>query len=86
MHRDLKPENIVFRNKDNFDEIVIVDFGLSEFFDQKYTFKRSGSLGYIAPEILKDKPYNQKIDMFSIGVIFYIMLFGKHPFDSLSPE
>ena len=33
MHRDLKPENIVFRNKDNFDDIVIVDFGLSEFFD-----------------------------------------------------
>ncbi|KAM3140513.1 hypothetical protein pb186bvf_007325 [Paramecium bursaria] len=86
MHRDLKPENIVFRNKDNYDDIVIVDFGLSEFFDQKYNFKRCGSIGYIAPEILKDKPYNQKIDIFSIGVIFYIMLFGQNPFDHQSVQ
>jgi serine/threonine protein kinase len=58
IHRDIKPENIMFSNKNNL-EVKIVDFGLAEFVnDPEVLFKRSGTPGYVAPEILKDRPYD----------------------------
>lgn len=53
IHRDLKPENLIFVDDDKY-EIKIVDFGLSEFVnDPEQLYKRSGTPGYVAPEILK---------------------------------
>lgn len=54
MHRDLKPENIMFRKRDkNNLEVVIVDFGLAEFWEHEpFLFSRCGTPGYVAPEIL----------------------------------
>lgn len=73
MHRDIKPENIVFKKKMGVD-IVLADFGLSEFSQRKeWIFKRCGTPGYVAPEILRDKPYTSKIDVFSLGIILYIL-------------
>ena len=73
MHRDIKPENIVFKNKGDI-ELVLADFGLSEFYKRKdWVFKRCGTPGYVAPEILLDKPYDYKIDIFSAGIILYIL-------------
>ena len=71
IHRDIKPENLIFTEKNSL-EIKIVDFGLAEYVnDSEVLFKRSGTPGYVSPEILRDRPYNQKTDLFSLGVILY---------------
>ena len=73
MHRDIKPENLIFREKDSY-ELVLADFGLAEFANKKdKIFKRCGTPGYVAPEILNDKPYDTKSDIFAAGVLLYIM-------------
>lgn len=74
IHRDLKPENIVFRDKEDPYEVVIVDFGFAtKVEDYKNLFTRCGTPGYVAPEVLNDFPYNWKADVFSAGIIFYIL-------------
>ena len=73
IHRDIKPENLIFKNQDSYD-IRIVDFGLSEFInDPDQLYKRSGTPGYVAPEILKNQSYNEKSDVFATGIIFYLL-------------
>jgi len=58
IHRDIKPENLIFADKNSL-EIKVIDYGLAEFVqDPEVLFKRSGTPGYVSPEILKDKPYN----------------------------
>ncbi|CAK94349.1 unnamed protein product (macronuclear) [Paramecium tetraurelia] len=84
MHRDLKPENLLLKSKDNDTDIVIADLGLAHIMDQQPLYKRCGTPGFVAPEILKyndQSPfYNEKCDIFSAGVIFYFMVTGFHPF------
>lgn len=73
MHRDIKPENLIFREKNSF-ELVLADFGLAEFARKdEMIFTRCGTPGYVAPEILNDLPYDTKSDMFSAGIILYIL-------------
>jgi serine/threonine protein kinase len=84
MHRDLKPENILLRKEGDYD-CVIADFGLSTWADEpEYLFVRCGTPGYVAPEIVNLKDLKAKCDpicdMFSLGVIFHILLLGKSPF------
>ncbi len=84
MHRDLKPENIIFKNTANID-IGVVDLGFATLErDYNKLFKRCGTPGYVAPEILNDKPYDCKVDIYSCGIIFYIILTGKIPFNGNS--
>ena len=87
VHRDIKPENILVQNdnkkgNDSIDEIQIklIDFGASNFFkeNEKLTLK-VGSPYYIAPEVL-NKSYNEKCDIWSAGVVLYVMLTGNFPF------
>ncbi|CAD8073381.1 unnamed protein product [Paramecium sonneborni] len=84
MHRDLKPENLLLKEKDNDTDIVIADFGLASFLNEDILFKRCGTPGFVAPEILLYKEgdpfYDEKCDVFSAGVIFYVLLTGKQPF------
>ncbi|CAD8082377.1 unnamed protein product [Paramecium sonneborni] len=82
IHRDIKPENLIFRTKSNMIDIVIADFGLSDFYNEQdiYLFQRCGTVGYVAPEILKDQAYNHKVDIFSAGVILFILLTGEMPY------
>lgn len=88
MHRDLKPENMILKSKNYFEnlDLKIVDFGLSSFCDEKdYLFKRCGTPGYVAPEIINSSSkdsvkFSPKVDIFSAGVIFYILLTGKAAF------
>jgi len=84
-HRDLKPENMLMKaKKDEPDGDVckITDFGLSKFFDEQSTLMKTpcGTPGYIAPEVLRMKGYDQKCDIWSLGVIVYILLCGFPPF------
>ena len=73
MHRDIKPENLIFKAENSLD-LTLVDFGLAEFATaQTKLFKRCGTPGYVAPEVLNDEPYDTKVDVFSAGVILYIL-------------
>ena len=82
VHRDLKPENIliVSKDKDGFPTIKICDFGTSKIFEKGAVQRKLvGSSYYIAPEVLK-KHYNEKCDIWSCGVIMYILLSARPPF------
>ena len=82
VHRDLKPENLILASKDNDYDLKIADFGLASFIKDGEKLKlRCGSPGYVGPELLEENGYNKKVDMFSIGVILYIMLCGSPPFN-----
>lgn len=80
VHRDLKIENIVVDHNDN---IKILDFGLSNFYDNKNFLKTfCGSLYFAAPELLHGMSYTgPEVDIWSLGIILYVMLCGKVPFD-----
>lgn len=74
MHRDIKPENLILKDMDNNYDVKIADFGLATVVTQgEYLFRRCGTPGYVAPEILADERYDQKVDVFSAGVILYIL-------------
>eukprot|EP00347_Sterkiella_histriomuscorum_P002144 403369302 len=86
-HRDLKPENFLFSDKSENAEIKLIDFGLSKRYgeilesnptEQMHTIV--GTPYYVAPEVLKGK-YNYQCDIWSIGIILYIMLCGYPPFE-----
>ena len=80
-HRDLKPENLLFWNRDADAKIMISDFGLSKIFNDDDVMKTAcGTPGYVAPEVLKRKGYGPQVDMWSMGVITYILLCGYPPF------
>ncbi|KAF5460599.1 hypothetical protein F2P56_020458 [Juglans regia] len=80
MHRDLKPENFLFLSKDEDSPLKATDFGLSVFYKPGDVFKDLvGSAYYVAPEVLRRK-YGAEADIWSIGVILYILLSGVPPF------
>ncbi|XAR50101.1 Non-specific serine/threonine protein kinase [Bertholletia excelsa] len=80
IHRDLKPENFLFANKKENSPLKAIDFGLSVFFKPGDKFSEIvGSPYYMAPEILR-RNYGQEVDIWSAGVILYILLCGVPPF------
>ena len=82
VHRDLKPENILIvkRMKNGCHPIKIIDFGTAKIFSkEKRETLLIGSAYYIAPEVL-DRNYTEKCDLWSCGVIMYILLTGRPPF------
>ncbi|XP_070825205.1 calcium/calmodulin-dependent protein kinase IGb [Chaetodon trifascialis] len=80
VHRDLKPENILYYSPDETSKIMISDFGLSKMVDNDIMSTACGTPGYVAPEVLAQKPYSKAVDCWSIGVITYILLCGYPPF------
>lgn len=80
MHRDLKPENFLLSSKDERATLKATDFGLSVFIEEGKVYKDIvGSAYYVAPEVLKRR-YGKEIDIWSAGVILYILLSGVPPF------
>jgi len=80
VHRDLKPENFVLKSKDYDSKICAIDFGLSAFFHEDQVFHEIvGSAYYVAPEVLR-RSYGKASDVWSCGVILYILLSGVPPF------
>ena len=87
VHRDIKPENIVvFRKNNAMDDLYdvkLIDFGISKIFNkvEKNNDNRIiGSLNYMAPEVFDGK-YDEKCDIWSCGVILYILVIGEYPFN-----
>ncbi|KAJ7957914.1 putative Calcium-dependent protein kinase [Quillaja saponaria] len=80
MHRDLKPENFLLLNRDENAPLKATDFGLSVFIEEGIMYKDVvGSAYYVAPEVLR-RNYGQEIDVWSAGIILYILLSGVPPF------
>ncbi|CAI9779469.1 unnamed protein product [Fraxinus pennsylvanica] len=80
MHRDLKPENFLYANKKETAHLKAIDFGLSVFFKPGQKFDEIvGSPYYMAPEVFK-RYYGPEVDVWSAGVILYILLCGVPPF------
>ena len=85
IHRDLKPENILLEGREDL-TIRIADFGSSSFLDPKKKLSGvHGSAYYIAPEVLKEA-YNEKCDVWSCGIILYILLTGRPPYSGRSEK
>jgi predicted Ser/Thr protein kinase len=80
VHRDLKPENILCG--ENLDDLKIADFGLSKMILPKEKMDAAcGTLSYVAPEVLTMQGYGKEADLWSVGVILFLVLCGKLPFD-----
>jgi len=80
-HRDLKPENLLLKHEDDDSDLKIADFGFAKYMpESSYLTTQCGTPEYVAPEIITGIPYNQQVDMWSMGVIMYILLCGYPPF------
>ena len=87
VHRDLKPENILMTDLSESADIRLLDFGLSKIVgnDEKCT-EPYGTLSFVAPEVLQGKPYDKSVDLWSIGIITFLLLCGYLPFDDKHSE
>jgi len=86
VHRDIKPENILFESEDdNYAAIKLIDFGLSRFHEKGEGLMTNavGTAYYMSPELLKGK-YDKSTDLWSVGVVAYILLCGFPPFNGAS--
>eukprot|EP01138_Halocafeteria_seosinensis_P010784 gb/GECG01011014.1/.p1 GENE.gb/GECG01011014.1/~~gb/GECG01011014.1/.p1 ORF type:complete len:1451 (+),score=219.92 gb/GECG01011014.1/:1-4353(+) len=84
-HRDLKPENVL--TGETLHDLKIADFGLSKIIHPTEKMnKPCGTLSYVAPEVLTGKGYGKQADMWSIGVILYLVVRGKLPFEGRDKE
>jgi serine/threonine protein kinase/Ca2+-binding EF-hand superfamily protein len=85
VHRDIKPENILCG--ENLSELKIADFGLSKMILPKEKMTQPcGTLSYVAPEVLTNQGYGKEADLWSIGVIMFLLICGKLPFDGASAD
>ena len=88
IHRDIKPENLMITNREKNGclQVKLIDFGTAKMFEKgHHENKYVGSSYYMAPEVIKRK-YDEKCDLWSIGVILYILLTGRPPFDGNDDE
>ncbi|CAG9324815.1 unnamed protein product [Blepharisma stoltei] len=82
-HRDIKPENVMFTDKSEDRELKLIDFGLSSKYRDELLESIVGTPYYLAPEVLKGS-YSKECDVWSLGVMMYLLLSGKHPFKGSS--
>ncbi|CAD8074937.1 unnamed protein product [Paramecium sonneborni] len=87
-HRDIKKCNLMLRTINNFNSLCLIDFGLAEKAndENKYLYKYCGTPGCVAPEILRKQKYGLKVDIYSVGILGYQILFGKDPYQSSSTK
>jgi len=80
VHRDLKLENFLFENRSSSSELKLIDFGLAHIYENQNLHTSVGTPYYVAPEVIR-KNYNSKCDIWSIGVLAYMLLSGTPPFN-----
>lgn len=76
LHRDLKPDNVLVSQR----RVRVLDFGLSIAREQATALSTSGTLIYLAPEVIEGSAYSEAADLYAVGVLAYEMLLGQHPF------
>ena len=89
IHRDLKLENILIKKENGQNIIKLTDYGCSKRLISLSNYGNTPDIGtvvYMAPEILKGEEYNYKVDLWSIGIILYILYFGKSPYIGLEKQ
>lgn len=87
IHRDLKPDNVLYATKAPDSAVKVIDFGLADFLQRLRAvaggkaMERAGTLAFMAPEMLSsDGSYGEKVDVWAIGCILYLLITGQHPF------
>lgn len=87
VHRDLKPENILMTDESDEAQIKLLDFGLSKIIGpNEKCIEPFGTLSYVAPEVLTEKPYGKEVDIWSLGILTYLLCVGCLPFDHETSE
>ena len=80
-HRDIKPQNLLVTK---FNRVYILDFNVSSkkkhALEQFKMMTKTGTVAFSAPEIFTQKDYNEKVDIWSAGIVLYMMLTGQQPF------
>lgn len=80
VHRDLKPENLLLRDENVDSNILVADFGFSKKIPHQGLKTRCGTPAFVAPEILIGAPYYHQVDMWSVGVLLFLLIGGYPPF------
>ncbi|MCL6493842.1 MAG: serine/threonine protein kinase [Ignavibacterium sp.] len=82
IYYDLKPENILVSNYSNKPQIKLIDFGLAEYQLRELNIDVKGTAHYIAPELLKKEPHDHTVDLYSLGILLYRIVYGRFPFSA----
>eukprot|EP00350_Pseudokeronopsis_sp_OXSARD2_P003222 CAMPEP_0170561218 /NCGR_PEP_ID=MMETSP0211-20121228/53402_1 /TAXON_ID=311385 /ORGANISM="Pseudokeronopsis sp., Strain OXSARD2" /LENGTH=194 /DNA_ID=CAMNT_0010876457 /DNA_START=293 /DNA_END=877 /DNA_ORIENTATION=- len=86
IHRDIKPENISFQKKEDMRTLKITSFLTTKMKEGDFMVGINGSYLYMAPEMILGKPYDHKVDIWSLGIILYMLIAKKHPFGKFDNE
>lgn len=82
VHRDLKMENLIYESKEPDAQLKVIDFGFAKVWDSSKPFMQAscGSVAYVSPDVLAGKGYTSKCDLWSVGVLVFMLLSGYPPF------
>ena len=88
IHRDIKLDNILINKIVDKSEysIRVADFGLAVFKNDALLYHKCGSPGYVAPEIFRGTGYSYKVDIFSLGTVFYNLVSGERLFNGMNND
>lgn len=73
IHRDIKPDNILISDNSQFPVVRLADFSLADYYKNKNLRLKCGTPGYMAPEVFEGEIYDDKVDIFSLGIVLYMM-------------
>lgn len=82
IYYDLKPENILVSVNGNNPQIKLIDFGLAEYQLTELNIEVRGTAHYIAPELLKREHHDHTVDLYSLGILLYRIVYGRFPFSA----
>ena len=87
VHRDIKPENILLTNNSKNYNIKLIDFGLGIILGPNEKSEQPfGTVSYVAPEVLSGKKYDKSVDIWSLGILSYLLLVGRLPFNDSNDD